>query len=46
MAKKEIKFYWFEYADGYRHACRGLSKQELKAEERKHGKLLRKWEAT
>ena len=33
-------FYWFIFTDGYEVCTRGLSKQELKAEERKHGKLI------
>jgi hypothetical protein len=37
-----MKFYWFEFEDGYRCCVMGLSRQELKVEERKHGKLLRK----
>lgn len=40
-----MKYYWFEFADGYRCCVRGFSKQELRAEENKHGKLLRKVEA-
>lgn len=40
--KKKIKFYWFHFADGYKCCCRGMSAQEKKVEERKHGKLLRK----
>lgn len=35
-------FYWFIFADGYRTAVRGFSKRELKIEEMKHGKLIRK----
>ena len=41
----EMKYYWFEFADGYRCCVMGLSKQELRVEEKKHGKLLRKVEA-
>ena len=41
----EMKFYWFEFADGYKCCVAGLSKQELRVEESKHGKLLRKVEA-
>lgn len=40
-----MKYYWFEFADGYRCCVVGLSKQELRVEENKHGKLLRKVEA-
>jgi hypothetical protein len=35
-------FYWFIFSDGYKCCCRGFSKRELKVEESKHGKLLRK----
>ena len=41
----EMKFYWFEFADGYRCCVAGMSRQELRVEENKHGKLLRKVEA-
>ena len=41
----EMKFYWFEFEDGYRCCVAGMSKQELRVEESKHGKLLRKVEA-
>ena len=34
-----------EFADGYRCCVAGMSRQELRAEENKHGKLLRKVEA-
>ena len=40
-----MKYYWFVFADGYRVLARGFSKQELRVEENKHGKLLRKAEA-
>lgn len=40
-----MKFYLFEFTDGYRCYVRGFSKQELLIEESKHGKLLRKLEA-
>ena len=40
-----MKFYWFEFTDGYRCCVSGMSKQELAVEESKHGKLLRKVEA-
>ena len=35
-------FYRFTFSDGYVSICRGYSKQELKVEERKHGKLVSK----
>ena len=41
----EMKYYWFTFADGYSVCVRGFSKQELKVEESKHGKLLRRVEA-
>ena len=41
----EMKYYWFEFADGYKCCVAGMSKQELRIEESKHGKLLRKVEA-
>ena len=41
----EMKYYWFTFADGYSVCVRGFSKQELRVEENKHGKLLRKVEA-
>lgn len=40
-----MRFYWFEFEDGYRCCVPGMSRQELRVEERKHGKLLRKVEA-
>ena len=39
--KGNMIYYWFEVADGYSVCVRGCSKQELKVEESKHGKLLR-----
>ena len=36
------KWYWFVFADGYKVCCRGMDKTERIAEERVHGKLLRK----
>ena len=42
---EQMKFYWFEFADGYRCCVAGMSKQELRVEESKYGKLLRKVEA-
>ena len=41
----EMKYYWFTFADGYSVCVKGFSKQELRVEENKHGKLLRKVEA-
>ena len=41
----EMRFYWFEFTDGYRCCVAGMSKQELRVEESKHGKLLRKVKA-
>ena len=43
--KGKMKYDWFEFADGYSVCVRGFSKQELKVEESKHGKLLRTVEA-
>jgi hypothetical protein len=40
-----MMFYWFTFADGYSVCVRGLSKQELRVEERKHGKLKNKQKA-
>lgn len=37
-----MKFYWYEFSDGYRCCVMGMSKQELRVEEIKHGKLVRK----
>jgi hypothetical protein len=37
-----MKYYWFTFADGYRVCVRGFSTQELRVEERKHGKLVKK----
>lgn len=37
-----MKFYWFTFADGYKLCAAGLSAQERKVEERKHGKLMNK----
>ena len=36
-----MKYYWFTFIDGYSVCVRGFSKQELRVEENKHGKLLR-----
>ena len=41
---REMKYYWFTFADGYSVCVKGFSKQELRVEENKHGKLLRKVE--
>lgn len=35
-------FYWFFFEDGYSVCAKGFSKQELRIEERKHGKLIAK----
>ena len=35
-------YYWFTFADGYSVCARGFSKQELKIETLKHGKLISK----
>ena len=35
-------YYWFTFTDGYRVCVKGFSKQELRIEERKHGKLVTK----
>ena len=37
-----MKYYWFTFTDGYKCCVRGMSKQELKIEEMKHGKLVKK----
>ena len=41
----EMKYYWFTFSDGYSVCVKGFSKQELRVEENKHGRLLRKVEA-
>lgn len=38
-------FYWYVFADGYSCCVKGMSANELKIEEIKHGKLLRKEKA-
>lgn len=38
-------FYWYIFADGYSTCVKGMSKQELAVEERKHGRLLGKEKA-
>ena len=35
-------FYRFVFADGYAVCVKGFSKQELRVEEKKHGKLVKK----
>ena len=35
-------FYWYTFADGYRCCVRGFDRVELRAAERKHGKLVNK----
>ena len=40
-----MKYCWFTFADGYSVYVKGFSKQELRVEENKHGKLLGKVEA-
>lgn len=37
-----MKFYKFIFADGYYCYARGMSAQEKRVEEAKHGKLLKK----
>lgn len=37
---KNYNFYWFTFADGYAVCCRGFSRQELRSEVLKHGKLI------
>lgn len=43
--REEMKYYWFIFADGYSVCAKGFSKQKLRVEENKHGKLLRKVKA-
>lgn len=38
-------FYWFTFADGYSVCVKGFSKQELRIEEYKHGKVVKKEKA-
>jgi len=40
MNEKNVKYYWFTFADGYRVCARGFSTQELRVKEAKHGKLV------
>lgn len=42
---KDVKYYWFTFADGYSVCTRGFSSQELRVETIKHGELLGKVEA-
>ena len=37
-----MKFFWYEFTDGFKCCVAGMSKQELRVEENKHGKLIRK----
>jgi hypothetical protein len=37
-----MKLYWYIFADGYRYGTRGLSRCELAAKVRKHGRLVSK----
>lgn len=37
-----MKWFEFTFEDGYKMICRGLSKIELQAEVRKHGRLISK----
>lgn len=39
---KKISWYGYTFADGYYCECRGMSAQERKVEEAKHGKLVSK----
>lgn len=41
MAKK---WFWFVFKDGYRCCCMGMSKQEMRVEEAKHGAFVYKYE--
>ena len=38
-------FYWYHFSDGYKCCTQGFSKQELKIEEQKHGKMTKKEKA-
>ena len=38
-------WYWYNFADGYSTCVMGMSKLELAAVERKHGKLISKTRA-
>lgn len=35
-------FYWYTFEDGYSTCVKGFSKQELRVEEHKHGKVVKK----
>lgn len=37
-----MKFYWFEFEDGYRECTRGYDRIEMQHMQAKHGKLVRK----
>lgn len=39
---RQLSFYWFTFADGYRVCVHGMSAYERKREEQKHGKLIAK----
>ena len=45
IERRMTMFYWFEFADGYRCCVKGFSKQELRVEESKHGKVVKKEKA-
>lgn len=38
-------FYWFTFTDGYSVCVKGFSKQEMRVEVAKHGKLVSKFPA-
>ena len=40
-----MNFYWFLFEDGYQVCVRGFSCLEFKNEEKRHGKLIKKWAA-
>lgn len=42
---KVKKWYWFIFADGYRVCAMGMSDQERRVHENKHGKLVLKKDA-
>lgn len=37
-----MTYYWYYFEDGYACCVKGMSNMELKIEEYKHGKLIRK----
>lgn len=39
---KRERWFQYDFADGYRCICRGMSKNELRIAERDHGKLISK----